>query len=243
MPACHGTQEATRAVEAWFALPADGISRDLPRPVNAEPKARISVGMFMRSPVSLMWLSGALLLLGCAKRDPVDDDAVGAPDEVVGDASATGLAAPANAAAAEAARQAALPVATGGLNWSYRAADQTALFGPPGTPAFSIQCDKAQGGSGRLIFVRYLPPTGGGNGTLSFTGNGKVASVPIAAVTNPNGLGGQWRAAVPVDDSVRDAAEAFAGPGTVNVSITGLPPLVVPAAAAPRRVFADCLSG
>jgi hypothetical protein len=195
----------------------------------------------MRSLASLMLLSGALLLLGCGKRDPVDEYAVGAPDEVVGDASATGLAAPANAAAAEAARQAALPAATGGLNWSYRAADRTALFGPPGTPAFSIQCDKPSGGG--LVFVRHLPPTGGGNATLSFTGNGKVASVPIAAVINPDGLGGQWRATVPVDDSVRDAAEAFAGPGTVNVSITGLPALVVPAGAPPRRVFADCLAG
>ncbi|MFL6724352.1 MAG: hypothetical protein ACJ8E7_09510 [Sphingomicrobium sp.] len=212
-------------------------------PVNAEPQPHIGVGTVMRGLASLMLLSGGLLLLGCAKRDPVDEDAVNAPDEVVGDASATGLAAPANAAAAEAARQAALPVATGGLNWSYRAADEMALFGPPGTPAFSIQCDKPPRGRGHLVFVRYLPPTGGGNATLSFTGNGKVASVPIAAVTNPNGLGGQWRAAIPVDDSVRDAAEAFAGPGMVNISITGLAPLVVPAAAAPRRVFADCLGG
>jgi len=42
----------------------------------------------------------ALLLLACGKADPVADDAVGPPDELVGDASATGLAAPANAAAA-----------------------------------------------------------------------------------------------------------------------------------------------
>jgi hypothetical protein len=189
----------------------------------------------------LTLLPCALLLLGCAKRDPVDEDAVKMPEEVVGDASATGLAAPANAAAAEAARQAALPTATGGLSWTYDVAGRTALFGPPKTPAFSIQCNKQ--GARQLLFVRFLPPTGGGNATLSFTGNGKVASVPIAAVTNPNGLGGQWRAAVPVSDSVRDVAEAFAGPGTVNVSITGLPPLVVPTGAAPRQALSECLTG
>jgi len=182
---------------------------------------------------------GFMALLACAKEDPVDDNAV-AP-ELAGDASATGLAAPANASAAEAAQQAALPTAAAGLSWSYGPADGAALFGPPGTPAFSIQCLRQGEGARQMVFVRYLPPTGGGNATLSFTGNGKAASVPIAAVTNPNGVGGQWRASAPISDSVRDVAEAFAGPGTVNVSITGLSPLVVPATAEPRRVFAECL--
>ena len=66
--------------------------------------------------------------------------------------------------------------------------------------------------------------------------------MPIAAVTNPGGLGGQWRAVVPPDDIARDVAEAFAGPGTVEVSVSGTPPLVVPAAAEPRRVLAACSS-
>jgi len=186
---------------------------------------------------------GFLALLACAKQDPVDDNAVAPPASIAGDASATGLAAPANAAAAEAAQQAAIPAATGGLKWAYRAADRTALFGPPGTPAFSIQCSKQREGDSQLIFVRYLPPTGGGNATLSFTGNGKAASVPIAAVTNPDGRGGQWRASVSIGDSVRDVAETFNGPGTVNIALTGLAPVVVPATSEPRRVFAECLGG
>ncbi|MCL6741991.1 hypothetical protein LZ518_12710 [Sphingomonas sp. RB56-2] len=186
---------------------------------------------------------GFLALLACAKQDPVDDNAVAPPVELSGDVSAAGLAAPANAAAAEAIQQAALPSATGGLKWAYRATDRTALFGPPGTPAFSIQCDRQREGDNQLVFVRYLPPTGGGNATLSFTGNGKAASVPIAAVTDTDGRGGQWRASVSVSDSVRDIAEAFAGPGTVNVSLTGLAPLVVPATAEPRRALAECLRG
>jgi len=132
-------------------------------------------------------------------------------------------------------QQAALPTATGGLNWTYRAVDRTALFGPPGTPAFSIQCRDRQ-----LIFVRYLPPTGGGNATLSFTGNGQAASVPIAAVTNPDGKGGLWRADVPLGDNARAVAKTFAGPGAVNISLTGLAPLVVPPTGEPRRVFAEC---
>ena len=191
----------------------------------------------MLTPITL------LMLLACAKPDPVDNDAVTPADLLVGDASATGLAAPANAAMAEAVQQAALPSPSGGLAWSFRQQDNSALFGPPGSPAFSIQCQKPKEGEPQLIFVRYLPPTSGAQGTLSFTGNGQAASVPIAAVTNPDGVGGQWRAAVSPNDSTRDIAEAFAGPGNIEISITGTAPLVAPSAPEPRRVLAGCLAG
>ena len=184
-----------------------------------------------------------LMLLACAKTDPVDDSAVSPPNILVGDASATGLAAPANAAMAEAVQQAAVPAPSGGLTWSYRQQDNSALFGPPGSPAFSIQCQKPKEGEAQLVFVRYLPPTGGAQGTLSFTGNGKAASVPIAAVINPDGVGGQWRAAASPGDSTRDIGETFAGPGSVEISITGTAPLVAPSSDVPRRVLAACLSG
>lgn len=185
----------------------------------------------------------ALLLLSCAKTDPVDEDAVVPPDSLAGDISATGLAAPANAATAEAVAQAALPPPSGGLGWVYRQQDNSAQFGPPGSPAFSIQCLKPKEGEAQLVFVRNLPPTTGAQATLGFTGNGKAASVPIAAITNPDGVGGQWRAATAPNDSTRDIAEAFAGPGRVEISITGTPPLVVPPSAEPRQVLASCLGG
>lgn len=185
----------------------------------------------------------ALMLLSCAKTDPVDEDAVVPPDGLVGDASATGLAAPANAATAEAVEQAALPPPGGGLGWVYRQQDNSALFGPPASPAFSIQCLKPKESEAQLVFVRYLPPTTGAQATLSFTGNGQAASVPIAAVTNPDGVGGQWRAAAAPSDSTRDIAEAFAGPGQVEIAVSGTPPLVVPSSAEPRRVLASCHGG
>lgn len=190
------------------------------------------------APVALL-----LLLMACSKTDPVDNEAVAPGDLLIGDASATGLAAPANAAMAEAVQQAAVPPPSGGLTWSYSHQDNSALFGPAASPAFSIQCQKPREGEAQLIFVRFLPPTGGAQGTLSFTGNGKAASVPIAAVMNPNGLGGQWRAAVAPDDSTRDIAESFAGPGSVEISITGTAPLVVPSTDEPRRVLSACLAG
>jgi hypothetical protein len=209
----------------------------------AEPKSGNGVNAGMWRFAALFPMVAFMALLACAKRDPVDDDAVDPPNELVGDVSATGLAAPANSSVAEAVQQAALPTATGGLRWAYQASDRTAWFGPPGTPAFSIQCSKQREGDSQLVFVRYLPPVGGGNATLGFTGNGHAASVPIAAVTNPDGRGGQWRAGVSVSDNARSVARTFGGPGTVNISLTGLSPLVVPATAEPRRVLADCLGG
>jgi hypothetical protein len=184
-----------------------------------------------------------MVLVACAKSDPVADNAVAPSDELLGDASAAGLAAPANAAAAEAVRQAALPPAPGGLAWTIDEANRMALFGPAGTPAFSIQCQKQREGPNQLIFIRYMAPNANSGATLSFTGNGQAASIPIAAVRNPDGLGGQWRAVIDPGDTARDVAETFDGPGTVNVSISGISPLVVPAGAEPRRVLTECLSG
>jgi len=183
----------------------------------------------------------AIALLSCDKADPVDDETAVPPDSLAGDAAAVGLAAPANAATTEAVQQAAFPDATGGLGWTYRDMDRAALFGPPGNPAFSIQCQKQREGESQLIFIRHLPPTTGSQATLSFTGNGQAASVPISAVSNPNGAGSHWHAAISPGDNARDIAEAFAGPGTVKVSISGTPPLVVSAAPEARRVFSDCL--
>jgi hypothetical protein len=197
----------------------------------------------MRRSKMLISFQLALLLMACAKTDPVDEDAVEPAGELLGDMAANGLAAPGNAAAAEAVRQAALPPASDGLSWSYSAQDRTALFGPPGSPALSIQCQKPKEGEAQLIFVRYLAPAAGAQATLSFTGNGQAASVPISSITNPGGLGGHWRAAVPPNDNARDVSETFAGEGPVEISVSGTPPLVVPASDEPRRVFADCLGG
>jgi hypothetical protein len=205
------------------------------------PKSTTGVLCAMLRFLVLVPFMAAMLLLSCSKNDPVDEKATGVSDALVGDASAAGLASPANAATAEAVQQAAIPPSSGGLGWAYRQQDNSALFGPAGSPAFSIQCQKPKEGEAQLIFVRYLPPTTGAQATLSFTGNGKAASVPIAAVTNPNGLAGQWRAMVAPNDSARDIAEAFAGPGNVEISITGTAPLVVPPTAEPRRVLASCL--
>src|SRR4030095_10485934 len=210
------------------------ISEPKPGQCVAAPMCKVA----MLTPLTLL-----LLLLACARNDPVDDNAVAPSDGLIGDLAARDLSSPANAAAAEAMQQASWPTASNGLHWSFSAQDRTALFGPTGSPAFSIQCQKQREGEAQLIFVRYLPPSTEGQATLSFTGNGQAASLPVSAIRNPDGIGGQWRAAVAPDDHARDVAETFGGPGTVEVSVSGTPPLVVPPAAEPRHGLADCLRG
>jgi hypothetical protein len=196
----------------------------------------------MSKPYALLPFLFAISMLSCAKRDPVDEDVVSPPQELAGDLSATGLVTPANAATPEAVRQAALPAATGGLVWTSKEQEREAAFGPPGNPAFSIQCQKQREGQSQLVIIRHWPPTTGKQATLSFTGNGQVASVPVTAVANPNGIGGHWRAAVPPNEHARDVAETFSGPGTVEVSVSGTPPLIVATGTEPNRIFAECLA-
>jgi hypothetical protein len=181
----------------------------------------------------------SILLVACTARgDPVADNAVAPPDSLVGDESAQGLAAPANAAAAEAVRQAALPPATGGLAWRVDPSGDGAAFGPPGAgPALSIRC-ASDGGRPKLVFTRHSPAPQGAAGTLSFTGNGVAASLPAHG---DRGDRSSWSAAVAPGDMARDIAKAFDGDAPVHIGIGGTPPLVVPAGP-PAAIIRDCLS-
>ena len=183
----------------------------------------------------------ALLMASCGGggSDPVADNVMAPPDSMLGDASATGLADPANSGRAEAARQAALPPSTDEMKWRYADGGRTAMLGPPGSPTFVISCADGRG----LVFERRIPAQAGGTGTLSFTGNGNAASLPIAAVRTGSDLESHWRADAGRGDMARDVARTFGGGGAVHVSIGGTPPLVVPTAAAVKKLLADCLGG
>src|SRR5687767_1093192 len=120
--------------------------------------------------------AAALLLLACQDDGPVADDAVQPPEAILGDRGASGLAAPANAAAAEAADRAALPPVTAGMGWTV--AGERAAFGPPGAePILTFACN-----DGGLAITRHHPASAGATGTLSFTGSGHVASLPMGTV-------------------------------------------------------------
>lgn len=184
-----------------------------------------------------------LALLACDRSDPVAEEAVAPAENMVGDASADGLAAPANAAAAERAKQMATPAATDGMMWSYSSAERKAAYGPAAAdPALSIQCRDVADGKKELVFVRGARAPDGGSGTLSFTGNGTAASVPVRGVTL-RARQTAWQAVVPAGDMARAVARTFGSNGAVQVGVSQGDGLTVRGSSEARTVFADCSVG
>lgn len=182
-----------------------------------------------------------LALLACDRSDPVAEEAVAPADNMVGDALADGLAAPANAAAAEREEQMATPAATDGMMWSYSSAERKAAYGPAAAdPALSIQCRDAADGKKELVFVRGARAPDGGSGTLSFTGNGTAASIPVRGVTQRAGQTA-WQAVVPAGDMARAVGRTFGSNGAVQVGVSQGAGLTVRGASEARTVFLDCL--
>ncbi len=190
----------------------------------------------MKSILPLFPFVAALGLIACQGNDgPVAEEAAAPPDAVVGDASANGLAAPANAAAAEAVDQAAMPVAANGMGWTSTATG-SANFGPRGArPLLTFAC-----AGNALRVTRQHPATAGTTGTLSFTGGGTASSLPMRAVAKPGGPGeSEWQGEAR-GDMARAVARAFAARGQVQVTLGGAPALAVPTSPLADAVFQRC---
>jgi hypothetical protein len=181
--------------------------------------------------------AAALALLACQNDGPVADNLATPPEGVVGDQSASGLAKPGNAGAAEAVDRAALPPMTGGMAWRLAGNGRAARFGPAGAePVLTFAC-----GTPGLVVTRHDNASPGATGTVSFTGSGHAASIPVAAVPTRVGPGqAEWRGRA-TGDNARAIQRSFARTGQVEISIGGAPSLVVPADPAIRRMLADCL--
>ena len=190
----------------------------------------------MTRPILLL---ACLLIAACGKTDPVAKNAAAPPDNMVGDAPAAGLADPANAATAEAVKEAAAPVATDGMGWHYNPASRRATFGPPdatsGLASAQLQFECTPQG---LVVSRADSPSEGKT-TLSFTGNGHVASLPMTA-TPRTSQGAIWRG-VASGDTLRAVGRTFAGPGPVEASVGGGGDLRLLPDGAPRAAIAACL--
>ncbi len=182
----------------------------------------------------------ALSLLACQRDGPVADDAAAPPDGLVGDASASGLAAPGNSGAAEAADRAALPPMASGMAWFSSDDGRAASYGPPNSEAMlTIACDGPRG----LVVTRHHPAPAGASGTLSLTGGGHVASLPMATAPTTLGPGeAVWQGRVS-GDMARAIERPFSRGGRVELGLGGAPSIVVPASAEVKRVIARCLRG
>ena len=191
----------------------------------------------------LVPFAAALALLGCQRDGPVSDDATAPPDNLVGDASATGLAAPGNSGAAEAVDRAALPPMSAGMAWFPSDDGRAVSYGPPNSEAMLTIACFARGGPSGLIVTRHHPASAGGKATLSLTGGGHVASLPMGTVPTTLGPGEAiWQGSAS-GDIARAIARPFSRAGQVELSLGGIPSLVVPASPQVRRVIADCLGG
>ncbi len=186
-----------------------------------------------------MLLLACLLAAACGKTDPVAKNAAAPPDNMVGDAPSSGLAEPANAGAAEAARDAAVPSATDGMTWRSAAGGRRATFGPPdassGLASAQLQFDCTDRG----LEVSRADSPSEGKSTLSFTGNGHVASLPLTATPRTT-QGSVWRG-LASGDTLRAIGRTFAGPGPVEASVGGGGDLRMTADPAPRAAIAACL--
>jgi hypothetical protein len=172
----------------------------------------------------------------CNDSSPVANNAVAPPDNVVGDAPASGLAAPANSGAAEAVAKASMPLPTDGMHWHWNEAAGSADYGGgPGAITFSIACR-----GGKLLFHRADAAPKGGKGTISFTGNARAASVPAVAVGDTAAMTSSWLASEAPSDMTNAVARVFNGPGPVEIALTGTMRLVTKPSPIPLKPFALC---
>ena len=177
-----------------------------------------------------------LALAACGTNAPVPNAAGAMPDNVVGDGPGRNFDVPTNIAAIERARKAAMPAPTDGMNWSWDAARRAASFGPSASAvAFSIECDM-----GKLVFRRLDAAPQGGKGTMSFTGNGRVASLPAATVGDSSTMSSVWQSIEPPSDLTAAVSRVFDGPGPVEIQLAGTTPLITPPSPVPVRAIAAC---
>lgn len=196
------------------------------------------VGRLMKYLLPILPFVGAISLLGCGgESGPVAEEAVAPPANVVGGAASTGLAAPANAAAASAIDAAATPVPTDGMAWTAGGDGRSAVFGATGgVRMLTIGC---MPGTRQLSITRHAGAPDDGAGTMSLTGSGHASSLPVVASRSSDGSM-EWRA-VAAGDMGRAFAKAFAIDGPVQLTIGGVPDLIVPATASLRATIARCL--
>lgn len=176
------------------------------------------------------------LLAGCHSSSPVAANAAGPPAEIIGNASSYGFGA--SVGSGERSRKVAQLVPSVGMSWRWDAARTTARFGPsPTATAFSIECDPDRD---QLIFHRFLGAPAGSTGTMSFTGNGHVASLSAAMTGNDEIQTSSWQAAAPMSDLTAAVAKVFAGAAPVEIAVSGSTELVTAPSPITQQPFAAC---
>lgn len=145
---------------------------------------------------------------------------------------------PDNFFALEDTREAAPLVPAEGMSWRWDPVRFTASFGhSPSSTAFSIEC---RVGRHQLIFHRFLGARGSSTGTMSFTGNGHVASLSAATTGDAGSQAGSWQAAAPTADLSMAVAKVFAGTAPVAIAVAGSTEFITSASPITQQPFSVC---
>lgn len=174
-------------------------------------------------------------LTACGGDDPVIDNGMSPPDHMIGDAPGAGMAAPANAADAERHDDAALPPLTDGMVWQIDAAARVARFGPAGQSAMPATPLSVECAAPGMRLVRGEAPSSG-TATLSFTGNGHVASLEVTA------RGAAYRGDAR-GDTLRAIVRTFDGSEPVEATVGDAGDLRLPSSPELRGFLAGCTRG
>ena len=119
-------------------------------------------------------------------------------------------------------------------NLTWRVEDLMAMFGPDDDTLLSLTCT-----DGSLEVVRYADGTSGA-GTLTFGGGDALASVAVAA--GGEALGGdRYTALLAPGDIGDDLVAVFASGAPIDVTMTGVDPLIMPADAQVAGLVAACI--
>lgn len=176
----------------------------------------------------LLITAAALSLVACARTEPIPEDAL---DNVE----------PPAPVALDEDGEAAAPALTPGMRWEIDEPANAALFGSDrASPALSVQCEQDDG-SNALVLARYFPTVPAGAGTMTLTGGGAIASVPVSSEANEGRPGGRLTATLDIGDLAQSVGTVFRSGAVINVSVTGAEPIVLMAGDEVGMILNACL--
>lgn len=176
----------------------------------------------------LLLSAATFALAACARTEPIPENALDdvtqpsvAPEDLISEQPT--------------------PELTPGMEWDLDRSANAATFGADSaSPALSVGCN-VSGSERTLELARYFPTVPSGAGTMTLTGNGAIATVPVSAEANDGRPGGRLTATLDIGDLAGSVGKVLRGENAINVSVTGAEPLVLMSGSDVRGVLDQCL--
>ncbi|WP_343344030.1 hypothetical protein WJT74_09305 [Sphingomicrobium sp. XHP0239] len=170
-----------------------------------------------------------LVLSACARTEAVTDDDLEEIEEVPS----------ANIPLAEEADDGPDALPTNAMSWS-AVGDAVQLGSDLSGPALEIACaDNDQG----IVLTRYGVEGDGSAGTLTVVGNGASARVPVVAAAGAQEGEFNWTATLARGELASNIRTSFQPDEPVNITATGVDPIVIAPAQNVRDLLDRCVGG